>query len=98
MAELDPVIHQPARLRIMAAMAALREGEAVEFGTLRNLLELTDGNLGAHLRRLEEQGYIELDKTFVDRKPRTFVRLTGAGRRAFKSHIAALEAILGKKV
>lgn len=79
-------------------MAALREGEAVEFGTLRNLLELTDGNLGAHLRRLEEQGYIDLDKTFVDRKPRTFVRLTGTGRRAFKSHIAALEAILGKNV
>ncbi len=97
MADLDPVIHQPARLQIMAALAALREGDSVEFTFLRELLGLTDGNLGAHLRRLEEAGYLSVEKTFVDRKPRTFVSLSVEGRAAFKRHVRALEAILGRK-
>lgn len=96
MADLDPVIHQPARLQIMAALAALREGDSVEFTFLRELLGLTDGNLGAHLRRLEEEGYLAVEKTFVDRKPRTFVSLSVEGRIAFKRHVRALEAILGR--
>ena len=97
MADLDPVIHQPARLQIMAALEALREGDSVEFTFLRELLGLTDGNLGAHLRRLEEAGYLSVEKTFVDRKPRTFVSLSVEGRAAFKRHVRALEAILGRK-
>jgi DNA-binding MarR family transcriptional regulator len=97
MAGLDPVIHQPARLQIMAALAALREGDSVEFTFLRELLGLTDGNLGAHLRRLEEEGYLTVEKTFVDRKPRTFVSLSVQGRTAFKRHVSALQAILGRK-
>ena len=97
MADLDPVIHQPARLQIMAALAALREGDSVEFTFLRELLGLTDGNLGAHLRRLEEAGYLSVEKTFVDRKPRTFVSLSIEGRAAFERHVRALEAILGRK-
>lgn len=95
MAELDPVIHQPVRLRLMAALAALRDVDSVEFTFLRDLLGLTDGNLGAHLRRLEEEGYVTLSKVYVERKPRTYVSLSGRGRQAFQEHVQALEAILG---
>lgn len=97
MAELNEIIHQPVRLRIMAALVTLEEGNEVDFSSLRDLLEVTDGNLGAHLRKLEEAGYIVVSKTFVDRKPRTFVGATSAGRGAFQEHVAALEAILKGK-
>ncbi len=91
---LDPVIHQPARLRIMSALASLAPGEPLEFTRLRDLLELSDGNLGAHLRRLEAAGYVELDKVFVERKPRTRVAASTAGREAFLAHVRALEEVL----
>ena len=58
MAELNEIIHQPVRLRIMAALVTLEPGNEVDFTYLRDLLEVTDGNLGAHLRKLEEAGYI----------------------------------------
>ena len=69
---LNELIHQPARLRIMAALVALDPGAQMEFTYLRDLLELSDGNLGAHLRKLEEAGYVEILKTFVARKPCTY--------------------------
>jgi DNA-binding MarR family transcriptional regulator len=94
LAELDTIIHQPVRLQIMSSLTALGLDEQVDFTYLRNLLKVTDGNLGAHLAKLEEAGYIRIDKTFVDRKPKTFVSVTGKGRDAFASHVAALEAIL----
>ena len=94
MAELDPIIHQPVRLRITASLAALDPSESAEFTFLRDLLELTDGNLGAHLRKLEEADYVEINKAFVDRKPKSFISLTSNGRRAFKLHIEALKGIL----
>ena len=97
MAELNETIHQPVRLRIMAALVALEAGNEVDFTYLRALLEVTDGNLGAHLRKLEEVGFISVNKTFVDRKPRTFVGVTGIGRDIFREHVAALEAILKGK-
>ncbi len=97
MAELNETIHQPVRLRIMTALVALEAGNEVDFSYLRDLLEVTDGNLGAHLRKLEEAGYIVLNKTFVDRKPRTFVGATPEGRNVFQEHVAALEAILKRK-
>ena len=97
MADLDPVIHQPVRLRIMASLASLHETESAEFTFLRDLLGLTDGNLGAHVRKLEEEGYLHVEKVFVERKPRTFIALSNKGRKAFKEHVAALESILGKK-
>jgi DNA-binding MarR family transcriptional regulator len=96
MAELNETIHQPVRLRIMAALVTLEAGNEVDFTYLRDLLEVTAGNLGAHLRKLEEAGYIAINKTFVDRKPRTFVSATAAGRKAFQEHVAALESILRK--
>lgn len=97
MAELNEIIHQTVRLRIMAALVTLETGDEVDFTYLRDLLEVTDGNLGAHLRKLEEAGYITLNKTFVERKPRTFVAATAEGRQVFQEHVAALESILKNK-
>ena len=94
MAELNELIHQAVRLRIMAALVALEPATEAEFTYLRDLLEVTDGNLGAHLRRLEEAGYIAVRKVFVERRPRTYVSATPEGRRAFEQHVAALESIL----
>lgn len=97
MTELNETIHQPVRLRIMAALVTLDSGDEVDFTYLRDLLEVTDGNLGAHLRKLEEAGYIAVNKTFVERKPRTYVSATAAGRKVFQEHVAALESILKSK-
>lgn len=94
MAELDNIIHQPARLQIMSSLVALGSGEQVEFTYLRKLLKLTDGNLGAHLAKLEDAGYIKIEKTFVDRKPRTFINAKGKGKDAFTDHVAALKQII----
>ncbi|NTV73354.1 MAG: transcriptional regulator [Holophaga sp.] len=95
MAGLNEIIHQTARLRIVAALAALEPDAKVDFTYLRNLLNLSDGNLGAHLLKLEEAGFLAQEKTFVDRKPRTYLSLTGAGREAFQEHVKALREILG---
>jgi len=94
MPELDPVIHQPVRLQIVAALSNLAPREQVDFTFLKTSLGLTDGNLGAHLLTLEQAGYIAVEKAFVARKPKTFVALTAAGRRAFDGHVAALTSIL----
>ena len=94
MAELDKIIHQPARLRIMSSLVVLDVDEQVDFVHLRKILNLTDGNLGAHLNKLENAGYIKIEKTFIARKPRTLVNVTGKGRDAFDEHIAALNEII----
>lgn len=93
--ELDPVIHQATRLRIMASLTSLTSDMDVDFSSLAQLLKLTDGNLGAHLQKLEKARYIKIDKTFVDRKPKTYVKATALGREAFEEHIAALKSIIG---
>ena len=94
MAGINEIIHQPVRLRIMASLATLDRHDQVDFAYLRDLHQLTDGNLGAHLAKLEQAGYIDVDKAFVDRKPRTFVAITPKGRRAFREHVKALERIV----
>jgi len=94
MAGMDNIIHQPVRLQIMASLIALDPGEQVDFMYLRKILDLTDGNLGAHLGKLEDTGYIKIEKTFVARKPRTFVKVTGKGRDAFDEHTTALKEII----
>ena len=66
----------------------------LEFTALRNLLEVSDGNLGTHLRKLDDAGYVEMTKTFIARKPRTYVAVTSPGREAFRQHVEALKAIL----
>ena len=97
MAELNETIHQPVRLRIMAALVTLELTDEVDFTYLRDLLEVTDGNLGAHLRKLEDAGYISVNKVFVERKPHTYVSATPEGRRVFQEHVMALESILKSK-
>jgi DNA-binding MarR family transcriptional regulator len=94
MAQLDNIIHQPARLQIMSSLVALESGEQVDFVHLRKILKLTDGNLGAHLAKLEDAGYIKIEKTFIARKPRTFISAMGKGRDAFDEHCAALKQII----
>jgi DNA-binding MarR family transcriptional regulator len=92
----DLIIHQPARLKIMAALKALPPREQLEFMRLKTIVGTTDGNLGAHIVTLEEAGYLEVEKDFVGKKPRTRVRLTKSGRRAFENYVAFLRDILGK--
>ena len=94
MAILNEVIHQPVRLRLMAALTALPPEMQVVFSYLKDALELTDGNLGAHLHKLEEAGYVTISKTFVRNKPQTYIEATKAGRQAFADHTAALREIL----
>jgi DNA-binding MarR family transcriptional regulator len=94
MTDLNELIHQPQRLQIMAALAALDDETQLGFTFLRDQLALTDGNLGAHLRKLEDAGYIAVTKMFVARKPQTFVSATSKGRGAFAEHVAALENLL----
>lgn len=94
MAKLDKLIHQPIRLQIMATLVALDKEAQLGFTTLRDVLSLSDGNLGSHLRKLEDADYIKVEKTFIARKPQTFIQATSKGRDSFKAHVAALEAIL----
>jgi DNA-binding MarR family transcriptional regulator len=94
MNELDPIIHQPARLQIMSALCQLQGDTRVDFTYLKEHLNLTDGNLGAHLATLESKDYIAVEKEFVARRPKTFVSATPVGRQAFASHVSALQSIL----
>src|SRR5437764_8015723 len=94
MAEIDDIIHQPLRLRIMAALNALPAGNGLEFAKLKKLTGATDGNLGAHIETLAKAGYVVADKAFVGRKPQTTVTATAAGRGAFARHVAYLKQII----
>lgn len=78
----------------MSSLMSIDTDEKVDFTYLKKLLELTDGNLGAHLTKLEEAGYIKIEKVFVGKKPKTYIRLTGKGRDAFNEHIMALDNIV----
>lgn len=96
MTELDPVIHAPARLRIMTALTeALEEGDEITFPALQKLLDMTPGNLTTHLTKLADAGYVQLTKTFAGRKPVTYISLTHAGRGAFHAYRTQLLALLG---
>ncbi|WP_445492612.1 winged helix-turn-helix domain-containing protein [Rhodopseudomonas sp. RCAM05734] len=94
MAELDEIIHQPLRLRIMAALNALPDGQGMDFPRLKKLTGATDGNLGAHIETLSKAGYVGVDKAFVGKRPQTTVTATAAGRGAFARHVATLREII----
>lgn len=93
-AELDPVIHVQARLRVVATLAGLGQGDRIVFPRLQKVLQMTAGNLSTHLRKLEDAGYVRVEKTFQGRSPVTYIALTAAGRRAFETYTASLEALL----
>jgi DNA-binding MarR family transcriptional regulator len=92
--ELDPLIHVPARLRIVATLAALPSGNALTFSRLQDMIGLTPGNLITHLRKLEDAGYISTEKTGNGVASRTTVELTRQGRAALDAYTAALRALL----
>lgn len=92
--ELDSVIHAPARLKVTATLAALDPGDRLSFPRLQKLLGMTAGNLSTHLRKLEQAGYVAVEKTHEGRTPATYVRLTSAGRRALEDYTAALRQLL----
>jgi DNA-binding MarR family transcriptional regulator len=90
--ELDPVIHGKLRLALLSLLAGVDEAE---FTWLREKTGSTDGNLGAQLTKLEEAGYLSVEKKFVSRKPMTLYRMTEKGREALTAYIQALRQLLG---
>jgi DNA-binding transcriptional ArsR family regulator len=92
--DLDPVIHAQARLRIMAALSSLGEGDRMTFPRLQELLDMTAGNLSVHLTKLEQAGYVEVVKSFRGRTPTTSAGLTRRGQVAFDDYTAALRALI----
>ncbi len=92
--ELDPVIHAPARLRIMVTLATLAEGEDLAFTRLQDLIGLTPGNLITHLRKLEDADYVSTVKTGRGVTARTGVSLTPAGRAALEEYTTTLRQLL----
>ena len=91
--DIDAVIHERVRLAIVAALAVSAE---LSFNELKSMLNLTDGNLSAHSRTLEEAGYIVVEKTFRGRRPYTAMRLTPKGRKAFSRYLETLRQIVAR--
>lgn len=94
MAESDDIIHQPLRLKIMAALNALPPGKGLEFSRLKALTGATDGNLGAHIETLSKAAYVSVEKAFVGKKPQTTVIATPTGLGAFARHVVYLKEII----
>ena len=93
--ELNPVIHGKLRLALLSLLSTVEEAE---FTWLRSKTGSTDGNLGAQLLKLEEAGYVSMEKKFVLRKPQTLYRMTESGRQALTSYIQALKQLLGAAI
>ena len=91
--DIDAVIHERVRLAIVSALAVAPE---LSFADLRAMLSLTDGNLSAHARTLEQAGYIAIEKTFRGRRPLTTMRLSAKGRKAFERYVETLRQIIDK--
>jgi DNA-binding PadR family transcriptional regulator len=90
--ELNPVVHGRLRLALLSLLSSVEEAE---FTWLRAKTEATDGNLGAQLLKLEEAGYVAVEKKFVRRKPHTLYRITEAGRQALTDYVQTLKQLLG---
>lgn len=86
----DPILLSQARLGIVTVLVTRPEAT---FSDLKEILGLTQGNLGIHLQKLEEAGYVEVTKEFVKRTPRTTARITPEGRKAFLAHVDRLAAV-----
>lgn len=90
-ADIDPLIHAPTRLKILAYLSVV---ESADFTFLMRQTGLTRGNLSVNLRKLEEAGYVSITKEFVDRVPRTLIRLTSEGRLAIRSYRENMQNVL----
>jgi len=93
--ELDPVVHGRLRLALLSLLSAVEEAE---FTWLRAKTQATDGNLGAQLFKLEQAGYVAVEKKFVLRKPQTLYRITETRRQALTNYVKALRKLLGPAV
>ena len=91
-AQIDEVIHGRLRLGVMAYLSG---ADTADFNTLKARLQATDGNLSVHLRKLEEAGYVTIDKSFQGRKPLTRVTITPVGRKAFLAYLDAIAKLVG---
>jgi DNA-binding MarR family transcriptional regulator len=91
LADLDRLVHEPARLAVMALLYVI---ESADFTFLMNQTGLTWGNLSAHLSKLEEAGYLEVEKSFKGRRPNTTLRLTKEGRAAFREYVRKMKQVL----
>lgn len=91
LADIDKVIHSPARLMVMTYLYVV---EKADYLYLMRLTGLTWGNLSSHLTRLEEEGYIEIEKTFVEKKSHTMLYLTDKGREAFREYKQQMKEVL----
>jgi DNA-binding MarR family transcriptional regulator len=89
--DLDSVIHERVRLGIISALAV---NDELSFNDLKKLLEITDGNLSVHARKLEVAGYVKCSKSFVGRQPRTSFKVTAAGRRALEGYLEQMESLI----
>jgi DNA-binding MarR family transcriptional regulator len=88
---LDKVLEHRLRLQIMSVLVT---NDAFDFNSLKEMLNVTDGNLASHIKALEKEKYLSVSKTFVDRKPNTKYKITERGRTAFKKHLDALEHVI----
>ena len=88
---IDPLIHEPSRLIIMAQLYVI---QSADFLFLQRQSQMTPGNLSAHLRKLEDAGYVEITKEFIERKPHTALALTKKGRDAFKQYRRDIKKIV----
>ena len=93
--ELNPIIHGKLRLALLSLLSTVEEAE---FTWLRAKTNSTDGNLGAQLLKLEEAGYVHMEKKFVLRKPQTLYRMTESGRQALTEYVQALKQLLGSAI
>lgn len=91
--DFDPVLMSRVRLAVLSALVGL---EHIEFTQLKDLLRVTQGNLSVHAAKLEEAGYVRIEKRFVDRKPVTTYALTSRGRAALVAHVRKLKNLLGE--
>ena len=89
--DLDPIIHERIRLGIVSALAV---NDRLSFNELKAILQTTDGNLSVHARKLEEAGYVECDKHFEGRMPKTDYRLSAAGRKSLQRYLDRMEDII----
>jgi DNA-binding HxlR family transcriptional regulator len=93
--DLNPVVHGKLRLALLTLLTGVEEAE---FTWLRQKTGATDGNLGAQLLKLEEAGYVAVEKKFVERKPQSLYRMTDAGRAALSEYVRALKQLLGAAI
>ena len=89
--QLDKAFENRIRLQIMSVLAV---NERYDFNALKELLDVTDGNLASHLKGLEKEEYVKVNKTFLGRKPNTSYEATEKGKKAFKAHLDALEQLI----